>query len=201
MRSAVSPRYGTAVTEGLLMTSRDGLNFHRWPEAFLRPGPQRPGQWKYGDNYVAWHAVETVSDLPGAPNELSLYATAGYWTGKQAELRRYTLRLDGFVSASAKASGGELVTKPITFSGEELSLNFSSSAAGDVKVAIKNADGTAIPGFTLEDCPPVFGDSVDRVVQWKGGGDISALAGKSVRLQFFLSDADLFSFQFRDKAP
>ena len=198
-RSAISPRYGTAVTEGLLMTSRDGVTFHRWPEAFLRPGPQRTGQWKYGDNYIGWHAVETESDLPGAPNELSLFATEGYWTGTQNELRRYTLRLDGFASASARASGGELVTRPILFSGNELSLNFSSSAAGEIKVAIKNADGSAIPGFALEDCPPVFGDSVDRVVQWKAGSDLSTLAGKPVRLQFFLTDADLFSFQFREE--
>ncbi len=197
MRSKASPRYGTAVTEGLLMSSRDGEVFHRWPEAFLRPGPERPGQWKYGDNYIAWHAVETASDLPGAPNELSLYSSEGYWTGEQNELRRYTLRLDGFASASAKASGGELVTKPLIFSGDELTLNFASSAAGDIRVAIKNADGSEIAGFGLEDCPPVFGDSVDRIVEWKSGKDVSALAGKSIRLQFFLRDADLFSFQFR----
>lgn len=198
LRAAASPRYGYAITEGLLMSSRDAVNFHRWPEAFMRPGPERSGQWKYGDNYIAWHLLETKSKLPGAPDELSIYATEGYWTGEQDELRRYTLRLDGFVSAKAKLSGGEMVTKPITFSGDELSLNFSSSAAGDIKVAIKNADGSAIAGFGLDDCPPMFGDSVDRVVQWKNGSDVSALAGKAVRLQFFLRDADLFSYQFRD---
>ncbi len=34
------PRYGTAVTDGLFMTSRDGRMFKRWAEAFLRPGPR-----------------------------------------------------------------------------------------------------------------------------------------------------------------
>ena len=94
-------------------------------------------------------------------------------------------------------SGGELVTKPVIFSGKELTLNFSSSAAGDLRVAIQNVDGTSIPGFSLDDCPPVFGDSVDRVVQWKNGSDVSALAGKSVCLRFSLHDADLYSYQFR----
>lgn len=196
-RSAASERYGTAVTESLFMISRDAVDFHRWPEAFLRPGPERIGQWKYGDNYLAWHAVETAGSLPGAPNELSLYASEGYWTGEQNELRRYTLRLDGFVSASARASGGALVTRPVIFSGDELTLNFSSSAAGDVRVAIDHADGSAIPGFTLNDCHPLFGDSVDRKVSWKGGSDVSILAGKPVRLQFFLRDADLYAYQFR----
>ena len=197
LRAAASPRYGYAMTEGLLMSSRDAVTFDRWPEAFLRPGLERTGQWKYGDNYIAWQVVETKNKLPGAANELSLYATEGYWTGEQDELRRYTLRLDGFVSARAKLSGGGLITKPLTFSGKELSLNFSSSAVGGVTVAITNADGSAIPGFGLEDCPPLFGDSVDRVVQWKNGRDVSALAGKPVRLQFSLRDADLFSYQFR----
>ncbi|MEZ6071548.1 MAG: hypothetical protein R3C10_15100 [Pirellulales bacterium] len=125
-RHGVSPRYGTAVTDALLMTSRDGLHFRRWGEAFLRPG-MRDNNWAYGDNYIAWQAVETVSDAPGQPPELSLYATEDYFTGKSSQLRRYTLRLDGFVSAQAKLAGGELVTKPLTFTGNRLSLNYATS--------------------------------------------------------------------------
>ncbi|MCA9070763.1 MAG: hypothetical protein KDA84_17655, partial [Planctomycetaceae bacterium] len=71
-RAAAHLRYGTALTEGLLMSSRNGVHFERWNEAFLRPGPERPDTWLYGHQYIAWHAVETKSSLPGAPNELSL---------------------------------------------------------------------------------------------------------------------------------
>ncbi len=95
-RARAEQRYGTALTEALLMSSRDGVTFHRWNEAFLRPGIERPGTWHYGQQYVAWHAVETASSFEGAPNELSLYASEGYWHGKGSQLRRYTLRLDGF---------------------------------------------------------------------------------------------------------
>jgi len=39
MRAAAHLRYGTALTEGLLMSSRDGLHWHRpFPEAWLRAG-------------------------------------------------------------------------------------------------------------------------------------------------------------------
>ncbi|NDC78529.1 MAG: hypothetical protein EBZ67_11755, partial [Chitinophagia bacterium] len=127
-RSATSNRYGMALTEGLLMSSRDGVMFKRWNEAFLRPGMERPGTWHYGHQYIAWHLVETASDISGAPDELSLYATESYWTGESSELRRYTLRLDGFVSIHASYSGGELLTRPITFSGRQLELNFATSA-------------------------------------------------------------------------
>ena len=73
-RSAVSQRYGTALSETLLMASRDGLHFKRWNEAFLRPGAENPENWHYGQQYMAWQMVETKSDLPGAANELSFYS-------------------------------------------------------------------------------------------------------------------------------
>ncbi|HIQ23351.1 MAG TPA: hypothetical protein EYH34_19175 [Planctomycetes bacterium] len=197
LRASASRRFGTALTEGLLMASRDGVRFKRWNEAFLRPGIQRPGTWQYGQQYIACHVVETASSLPGAPNELSIYATEGYWHGKGGRLRRYTLRLDGFVSASAPMKGGELITKPLRFDGARLVLNFATSAAGSLRVEIQDLDGNPIEGFSLADCPDQFGDSVQRVVTWKGGADVKELAGHTVRLRFVLKDADLFAFQFQ----
>lgn len=199
LRAKATQRYGTAITDGLFMAGRDGVNFKRWNEAFLRPGIERDGTWNYGHQYLAWGPVETRSTLEGAPNELSFYATESYWTGRSSQVRRHTLRLDGFVSASATAKGGELITKPITFSGGRLMLNLSTSVAGGVRVEIQDADGKAIPGYALDDCPPVFGDAHDRVVTWKAGPDVSSLAGKPVRLKFALNDADLFAYRFGGK--
>lgn len=197
-RAKASERYGTALTEGLFMAGRDGVTFKRWNEAFLRPGPEREGTWHYGHQYLAWGPVETRGSFPGGPDELSFYATESYWTGKSSLLRRYSLRLDGFVSVKAPLSGGEVVTKPIVFSGKELAVNFSSSAAGDIRVEIQEEGGAPIPGYTLEDSPPIFGDAIERIVTWKGGSDLSSLAGKAVRLRFVLRDADLFSYHFRE---
>ena len=196
LRASSVQRYGTAITEALFMTSRDGVRFRRWNEAFLRPGIERPGTWQYGQQYVAWHVVETRSSLPGAPNELSLYATERYWHGPGSVLRRYTLRLDGFVSAHASAVPGELVTRPLVFEGTELHLNFATSAAGAIQVELQDAEGKPLPGFELSSCDVVFGDTIDRTVTWKGSSDVGALAGKAVRLRFRLKDADLYAFQF-----
>ena len=197
LRAKASGRYGTAITEGLLMASRDGVRFKRWNEAFLRPGIERPGTWNYGQQYIAWHLVETKSALEGAPNELSLYAGESYWTGNSSELRRYTLRLDGFVSVSAPMRGGELATKLITFHGDQLHLNFATSAAGEIRAEIQDVTGKPLPGFALDDCPQIFGDAIERTVTWKSGGDVSSIAGKPVRLRFALKDADLFAIQFQ----
>lgn len=197
LRASSTQRYGTAITEGLLMASRDGLRFERWNDAFLPPGPERPGAWNYGHQYIAWHLVETKSSLPGAAPELSLYAGESYWTGNSSELRRYTLRLDGFVSAHAPMAGGELVTRPVRFEGGKLALNFATSAAGAVRVELQDPAGKPLPGFALADCPPIFGDTVDRVVEWKGTPDLAKVAGRPVRMRFVLNDAHVYAFQFR----
>ncbi|MBL7737234.1 MAG: hypothetical protein JNL51_17380, partial [Chitinophagaceae bacterium] len=183
-RSITNPRYGTAVTESLLMASHDGITFKRWNEAFLRPGIERNGTWNYGHQYIAWSFLETKSDLEGAPDEISLYANEGLWTGESSALRRYTLRLDGFVSINAPMSGGRLLTKAFLFKGRELSLNFSTSALGSIRVEIQDAKGKALPGFSLDECSPVFGDTIDRTVSWNKGNDLSELEGKELRLLY-----------------
>ena len=44
----------------------------------------------------------------------------------------------------------------------------------------------------------LVGDSLEREVKWTMGGDVSALAGKSVRLRFVLKDADLYALKFAE---
>jgi hypothetical protein len=61
---------------------------------------------------------------------------------------------------------------------------------------LQNADGQPLPGFLLADCQEQIGTEIDRVVNWKGGAGVSALAGKPVRLRFVLKDADVFAFRF-----
>jgi len=41
-------RWGTVITDVLFRASHDGRRFFVWPEAFVRPGIQRPGTWYYG---------------------------------------------------------------------------------------------------------------------------------------------------------
>jgi hypothetical protein len=183
------------------MTSRDGVLFSRWNEALVRPGPRRQGSWVYGDNMVFWGIVETASALGDAPNELSIYSSENYWQDTGVSFRRLSLRIDGFVSLFSPFRGGELVTKPLTFDGGNLSLNASTSGAGSIHVEIQDAAGKPIPGYALADCPEIFGDDPALVVRWRKGGDVRALAGKPVRLRFVLKDADLYAFQFVPYQP
>ncbi len=197
IRADAHERYGAALTDGLFMSSRDGLTFNIWPEAFIRPGLRPIDNWTYGDNYQNWGLVTTRSQFDGAPDELSIYVNEGYWRGQGASLRRYTLRVDGFVSLNAPLSGGEMVTRPLKFQGRELELNFSASAAGSVRVEILHGQvDTAIEGCRLADCVEILGDDLERTVRWAQGADLGKLSGEAVRLRFELHDADLFAFRF-----
>jgi hypothetical protein len=99
----------------MFMTARGDTPFARtFKEAFIRPGLD-PARWGNRANYVAHNVV------PTSPNEMSIY--------HDHSGERYVLRTDGFASVNAPQSGGELLTRPLLFSGSELVLNFSASAA------------------------------------------------------------------------
>ena len=195
-RMTLNQRYGTAVTDSVYITSRDGFHFRRSNEAFLPPGLKTKNNWVYGDNYIAWTMIETDSLRDDCPRELSFFATEMSWAEMTAYARRYTLRIDGFGSVHAKNTIGEMTTRPFTFTGKELSLNLGTSAAGFVKMEFLDEEGKPIPGFTLDECDMFFGDTLDWRCSWNGSTDVSSLAGKTVSLRFVMREADLYSMKF-----
>jgi hypothetical protein len=106
------------------------------------------------------------------------------------------MRVDGFVSAHATSRGGQLLTRPVVFSGSKLVVNFVTSAEGSLRIEFLDPSGNPIPGLGLADCDRLQGDSIEQTVSWHGKSDLGRLAGRPVRLRFGLVDADLYSFQF-----
>ena len=86
----ISDNTANGVSDAVYMTSRDGLHFKRWSEAFLRPGLQ-PERWENRNNMTAWGILETANDLPTAPKELSIFTTESYYRGDACRLRRFTV--------------------------------------------------------------------------------------------------------------
>ena len=126
---------------------------------------------------------------------MSVYVNQDY-AQPTAHLRRYSMRLDGLASLRAPYEGGECLTKPLRFSGKRLLLNFSTSAAGGIRVEIQDASGKPVPGFTLADAVETIGNEIERAARWKGGPDLGSLAGKVLRLRFVLRDARLYALRF-----
>ena len=182
---------GPGLNDIVFMSSRDGVNFDRsFMEAIIRPGLDRDN-WHERGIYVDPGLVQT------SPTELSVYGSE-HWRLPTMRIVRYAFRMDGFVSVNACYGGGEFTTRPFTFEGNELELNYSTSAVGSVKVEIQDAEGRPQPGFTLDDCPEMFADLIEGKVAWENGSDVSSLAGLPVRLRFALMDADLYAFKFNE---
>jgi hypothetical protein len=179
----------TQQVEPILMTSRDGRRFRRWAEPLIpiTAPAERDGN---RSNYMTWGLLQ----LPDKPHQLSVFATERYYTGPGSRLRRFTFRTDGFVSVRARQ--GELLTRPLKFAGNSLSLNYHTGPSGSLKIELQDAAGKAIPGFSLADSQSLQGDAIDQAVTWANGGDVSVLAGRPVRMRFVLEDADLYAMQF-----
>lgn len=182
---------GKGMTDSVFISSRDGTNWsRRFLGAFVPPGPD-PLNWTDRNNTVSLGLVPTGKD------EMSVYYLQ-HFRLPSSHVRRGVLRLDGIVSANAPYEGGELVTKPITFSGRTLVVNYATSAAGSLRVELQDANGQPLPGFSLKDSLELFGDSVRQTITWDSNPDLKRLAGTPVRLRFVMKDADLYSYQFQE---
>jgi len=189
----VHPKYFGDTSDVVMLTTRGGNRYDRtFLDALIRPGIGWQN-WVSRTNYPARNIVRT------GPREMSLYVNQNYGQ-RTAHLRRYTWRIDGLASFHASHHGGRLVTKPFSFSGNRLHLNFATSAAGSVRIAIETPDRHPLPGFALPESPELIGNELDRIVHWTGKPNLAALAGRPIRLVFELKDADVYSFQF-DHGP
>ena len=185
----VNPGYFKDCSDAFFMTSRGGNVYDRtFMEAFIRPGIGFDN-WVSRSNYPALNVVQT------SPTEMSVYVNQDY-AQPTAHLHRYSLRLDGFTSLSAPYKGGEVLSKAFTFSGKELEINYSTSAAGELKFEIQDEYGKPIPGYTMDDSDTIIGNEISRIVTWKGNKNVKPLASKTIRLRIFMKDADLYSIKF-----
>jgi hypothetical protein len=188
-RLDVNPKYYKDCSDAIFMSSRGGNQYDRtFMESFIRPGIGLEN-WVSRSNYPALNVVQT------GPSEMSVFVNENY-AQPTANMKRYSLRLDGFTSINAPYSGGEVLTKPFTFTGQELEINYSTSAAGEIRIEIQDENGTPIPGFTMDDAQSIIGNEIKRIVSWNGNENVSALASKPVRLRIYIKDADLYSLKF-----
>lgn len=203
----VRPRVGGqwedfGMLEVQLATSRDGIQWDRpsrepyfptgladeWDRwyAVMGPGIVRRGNYLYQYYNSSGRLHDSVVLRPE-------YDDAAKQVGGLGIVRQ---RLDGFVSADADFRGGHLRTPPLVFRGKCLRLNIDTGSMGTAFVEIQDETGQPIPGFALADCEEIGGNFIDQRVYWKGSPDVSALAGRSVRLKIQMKRGKLYAFQF-----
>ena len=188
-----------------LVWSRDGRHWNRSPrrEPFLPLGA--PGSF---DEANAYSSRPFVHD-----GRLWVYYSGTRWRGLADILESRDkardaiglaqLPLDGFVSIQAGHEIGVLTTRTISFKGRVLTVNFQESAKGYtgsetslLRVELLDGEGKPIPGFTAADADAINTSGLRHEAAWKGKSDVSALAGKPVRVRFRFQNGKLYAFQF-----
>ena len=172
--------------------SRDG--FH-WSRPDRRPfiGPTgKHGDWNFANVQSAGGVCLVVGDrlyfyVSGRAGIPGRRASGDTSTGLA------TLRRDGFVSMAADGTPRSLTTRPLRFSGKRLFVNVDS-AAGEMRVEVLRANNEVVDGFSADDCLPLRVNNTLAGVHWRGGDDLSGLAGQPVKFRFRLRDARLFAF-------
>ena len=115
-------------------------------------------------------------------------ATSGNYANGSTGLAK--LRRDGFASMDGT---GTLLTENIAFSGKSLYIN-ANAAGGSVKAELIDANDNVIDGYSVNDCTAITEDPTKTQISFGEGKDLSAFAGKSVKIRFYLENAELYSF-------
>lgn len=173
-----------------LAWSRDGIQFHRLlnrPKLIER-GPE--GSWDDGMAFSGCRWVE-VGD------EWWLYYAG--WDGPHGTKERspgiglVKLRKEGFISMRGPSSGGVICTRQLVWPGGKLAVNADASQ-GELRVRVTDRRRKVISGFDYDDCVAFKGNSVAQEIAWKEKS-MDSVAGQLIRFEFFLKDADLFTFR------
>jgi hypothetical protein len=163
-RKKVPEHEGPGVSDAVFMSSHDGVNWDRpFLEAWVRPGPDLKN-WTDRNNMTANGIIES------SDTEWSLYISEHYRHADH-RIRRLSVRKQGFASMHADAKGGEFTTHPLKFTGKNLMLNYSTSAAGSIQIDALDESGKVVATM-----PELYGDDFEA-----NALDVSKLAGPTAR--------------------
>jgi len=187
------------ITELTLAYSRDGWHWHR-PDRRAFIAAERRDVWDRG-------YVQPVGGICTIHGDTLWF----YYTGFQGDPERKErpfleagmydrgstgvafLRRDGFASLEADAAGGDILTRPITFTGKHLFVNVDAPQ-GQLRAELTDESGNPIAPFTLDNCEVLSANSTLAQVRWSAGDDLTALAGRPVRIRFQLTNGALYAF-------
>ena len=159
------------ITELKVAYSRDGFNWDRSDRDVFICAERHPGAWDRGYVQSVGGICAIVGDelwfyyigFSGDDKKRSnVYERNGMHYGGSTGMA--VLRRDGFVSHKAGATAGELLTRPVVFSGSHLFVNVDCAGSGSLAVEVIGPDGKPVPGFEMEKCRPLSVDSTIATV-------------------------------------
>lgn len=194
--------YGIGYTT--LAWTRDGEHWTRDRKVFFDRNPE-PQTW---DRAHAW-----IDEQLSVGDEVYLYY-GGYKQGhkvnrfEERQIGLVKMPLDRYVAHAAEGRApGRLLTVPLLLDDRPgcLAVNADSSA-GKLRIQVRDAsDNTAIPGLSFDDCQPITADGLSLEVCWESEEQtlrkLASLANKAIKLEFELTNARVFAFDFVTPRP
>lgn len=176
--------------------SRDGFHWDRPDRTGFIRGERKEGTWDRAYLHGTTGVFVVMGDKLVFPymgvSGVAPDGKRGLYTGGSIGIA--TLRRDGFASMEADRQGGTLVTRPLRFSGQNFFVNAATNAGGGLRAEIIDEKGEPVAPFTFANSVTFSGDSTLTEMRWRGADNLSALAGKPVRVRFHLIDGSLYSF-------
>ncbi len=184
----------TKRNEVLLGYSRDGFHFSRPSYKPFMGVNEGEGAWNGGN----------VQSVNGAPiivgDSLYFYSSGRRKPEDKSEVDANmttglaTLRRDGFVSMDATDKEGYLKTEKLSFNGKYLFVN-ADVKEGKLLVEVLDEDGRPIEGYEKQNCVAMQNEnSTKNLITWDNHTDLHSLLGEDVRLKFYLTNGELYSF-------
>jgi hypothetical protein len=183
------------ITELMLGFSRDGFHFDRTNREPFLACTQQEGTWNRAYLHSEGGSCLIVGDkiyfYVGGFSGISPKKGGDMYAGASTGLA--ILRRDGFASMEEKEGSGILTTRPVSFTGKYLFVNVNTKN-GKLRVEILDKNDQIIKGFSMEDCIPIKDDKTLLQVRWEGQNNLSILNEKPVKLKFYLTKGELYSF-------
>jgi hypothetical protein len=183
--------------------SRDGFHWTRDDRAAFIGVSETPGSWNWANVQSAGGCCVIVGDrlhfyVSGRQGEPGTNRPGVCSTGLA------TLRRDGFASMDWRRDdrrprripangleGGYLTTRTLSFSGRHLFVN--ADVDGELRAEILDEAGRVIAPFSRANAIAMKGNHTRSMLTWTGGA-VEQLAGRPVRIRFWLDEGRLYSF-------
>jgi len=203
-------QYTASEMEVRLMHSRDGFHFKPTDKGNAFLAPTGGGKWDAhmvsitngpvvkGDEWYFYHGGTSAhhdwwmdGSLAGVPesDNANTYAKFGLGLAK--------LRKEGVASLWANAErGGYVMTRPVKATANRLLINARCKPGGSIKAVVLDLEGKVVGNCSKENSDAFTGDSTAHAVTWAGNAEVPAAKGGWRKIQFWLRDAEIFSFRF-----
>ncbi|WP_168205009.1 LamG domain-containing protein [Bythopirellula goksoeyrii] len=191
---------GSGSVETQLAVSRNGKDWERFP----RPAYVGIGEHAGRDvvnAYIAHGMVRRGDEIWQYYFGETQYHSAYRHDPTGRGVYRLVQRLDGFVSLDSPYDDEAVViTRPLTFEGNRLTLNIDTDATGYAQIGLLDEQGAPISGFSVDECVYVNGDFIDTEIAWiEQGSDLSGFQGKTIQLEIRMRGSKLYALQFVDR--